>query len=295
MTLRLGILGLSEGNGHPYSWSAIFNGYDAKHMASCPFPAIPAYLRLRRFPEESLGALARVTHVWAQERAIAEDVARASRIARVVDRPELMVGEVDAVLLARDDAAQHASLARPFLEAGLPVYVDKPIALTERDLDALLAMQRYDGQIYSCSALRYASELRWDPAKVGEPRLVHAIIPKYWDTYAVHGIETVVAQLSAASWGDARTTRHQRGPLDHLDVTLPDGLDVRFTTTSSLPSAIRIHVLGNAGDASLVFSDSFTAFREALRVFVTSITERTIPIARDETRTIVRLIEAGRR
>ena len=26
MTLKLGIIGLSEGNGHPYSWSAIFNG-----------------------------------------------------------------------------------------------------------------------------------------------------------------------------------------------------------------------------------------------------------------------------
>ena len=39
--LRLGVLGLSEGNGHPYSWSAIFNGYDPQAMASCPFPDIP--------------------------------------------------------------------------------------------------------------------------------------------------------------------------------------------------------------------------------------------------------------
>ena len=26
--LKLGIIGISNGNGHPYSWSAIFNGYD---------------------------------------------------------------------------------------------------------------------------------------------------------------------------------------------------------------------------------------------------------------------------
>ena len=32
MTLKLGVIGLSEGNGHPYSWSAIFNGYDSVEM-----------------------------------------------------------------------------------------------------------------------------------------------------------------------------------------------------------------------------------------------------------------------
>jgi hypothetical protein len=30
MTVRLGIIGASPGNGHPYSWSAFFNGYDEK-------------------------------------------------------------------------------------------------------------------------------------------------------------------------------------------------------------------------------------------------------------------------
>ena len=33
--LRLGVVGLSEGNGHPYSWSAIFNGCDMAYMKDC--------------------------------------------------------------------------------------------------------------------------------------------------------------------------------------------------------------------------------------------------------------------
>ena len=48
--LKFGVIGMSEGNGHPYSWSAIFNGYDADAMRDCPFPAIPEYLARRRFP-----------------------------------------------------------------------------------------------------------------------------------------------------------------------------------------------------------------------------------------------------
>ena len=43
-TIRLAMLGMVEGNGHPYSWSAIFNGYDRAAMAKCPYPTIPDYL-----------------------------------------------------------------------------------------------------------------------------------------------------------------------------------------------------------------------------------------------------------
>ena len=30
--LKIGILGFTEGNGHPYSWSAMFNHYDKEEM-----------------------------------------------------------------------------------------------------------------------------------------------------------------------------------------------------------------------------------------------------------------------
>ena len=31
--IKIGIIGTSEGNGHPYSFSAIINGYDDKNMS----------------------------------------------------------------------------------------------------------------------------------------------------------------------------------------------------------------------------------------------------------------------
>ena len=42
--LRIGILGMTEGNGHPYSWSAMFNEYEKEPMEDCGFPVIPRYL-----------------------------------------------------------------------------------------------------------------------------------------------------------------------------------------------------------------------------------------------------------
>ena len=185
--LRLGLIGLSEGNGHPYSWSAIINGYDRVAMAACPFSVIPAYLAERRFPEDQLLG-ARVTHVWTQDPSMTRDIARATHIAHVVADYREMVGQIDALLLARDDAESHRAHAEPFLRAGVPVYVDKPAALRVADLDALFALARDPAQIFSCSALRYAEELQLSAAEVemlGPIRLVTGSTPKSWDRYAI--------------------------------------------------------------------------------------------------------------
>ena len=39
------MIGYNEGNGHPYSYSAIFNGYNRKELLKkCPYPIIKKYL-----------------------------------------------------------------------------------------------------------------------------------------------------------------------------------------------------------------------------------------------------------
>jgi hypothetical protein len=42
--LRLAMLGMIPGNGHPCSWSAIVNGFDPVAMDACPYPVIRQYL-----------------------------------------------------------------------------------------------------------------------------------------------------------------------------------------------------------------------------------------------------------
>ncbi|QQR81419.1 MAG: Gfo/Idh/MocA family oxidoreductase [Deltaproteobacteria bacterium] len=180
--LRLGIIGLSEGNGHPYSWSAIFNGYNREVMAKCPYPVIPEYLSSQFFPHDAIQG-AKVTHVWAQERAIAENIAAASLIPHIVSYYEDMIGQIDAILLARDDAENHLKMSIPFLDAGLPIYIDKPIALTLDDIESLYSYQQYNGQIFSCSAMRFSEELQLsalDRENLGDIGHIQAVIPKSW-------------------------------------------------------------------------------------------------------------------
>ena len=110
--LQLGMMGMSPGNGHPYSWSAIINGdYDEKAMANCGYAGIPVYLAANR---DTLGIEgAQVTHVWTQDQTISMHIAAASKIDTIVAHPEDMIGKVDAVLLARDDPENYLNPSAP--------------------------------------------------------------------------------------------------------------------------------------------------------------------------------------
>ena len=73
--LKLAMLGMTEGNGHPYSWSIIINGkYNAKALAECPYAAIIDYISKQ--PQNTLGIEGvEVTHVWTDDPEDAKHVA----------------------------------------------------------------------------------------------------------------------------------------------------------------------------------------------------------------------------
>ena len=148
--IKLGIIGLSNANGHPYSWSAIFNGYNKDYMKQCPFPVIPKYLYKQNYPEDFLQN-ARVTHIWTQDREISEQVAKASEIENIAETFTDLIGKVDGVLLARDDSENHKKFVTSFIEAGMPIYIDKPIAVDRVQLDYFKTLEQYPNQIFSCS------------------------------------------------------------------------------------------------------------------------------------------------
>ena len=295
-SLRLGIIGLSEGNGHPYSWSAIFNGYEPVAMEACGFPSIPRYLERQRWPDAAIAG-ARVTHVWTQDPALSRRIAEAARVERVVDRFEDMIGSVDGLLLARDDAEAHFSFAAPYLDAGIPVYVDKPLALSVAEARRLFARERYPGQLFSCSALRYAREfsLTADARReIGPIRHIQATAPKDWDRYAVHVIEPMLA-LAEGRGPLARAQAWREGDKVTVNLAWSSGLQATVATLGACAAPLSLRVCGDSGWRDLMFVDSFSAFKAALADFVGGVRARDVRIRPEGVLEIVGIIEAGRK
>ena len=287
---------MSEGNGHPYSWSAIFNGFDKDEMSKCPFPIIPDYLSEQKFPDNYLSELGEVTHIWTQDLGISSSVAKASRISCICDRPEEMIGSIDALLLARDDAENHYKHAYPFLKAGIPVYIDKPFALSIEDAHKLWDTCLYPNQIFSCSALQFAHEFNLRKIEgIGKVKYIWATIPKSWEKYAVHIIEPVLQLIpNRGEIVNFTQLTPKDEALNGLTVTWSSGISAQFQTTGIFPSPLAIRVLGTDGYKNLSFNDTYDAFKRALEAFVRFVHQEDLGIPREFTSEMVNILENGK-
>jgi predicted dehydrogenase len=267
--IKLGVIGFSDGNGHPYSWGAIFNGYDKEAMSDCGFPVISDYLSKRELPQECING-AQITHVWTQDKQLSEHIATAALIDNVCETIDELMDAVDAVLLARDDWQSHTDIGLALLKSGKPVYIDKPITVYSKELDALLQAQTYSGQIFSCSALRFSHQLRLTDAEkagLGDVKYIHAMVPKSWEKYAVHLVDPVVG-LFAQNDEIELMKRFAHGEIVQVQAQWRSGLLTQFTTFGSHASKLQIDIVGTKSSKTIVWDDAFSAFKAALEVFV---------------------------
>lgn len=196
--IRIGLIGYNEGNGHPYSFSAIINGYNSELMSHCPYKVIYNYLEARPKSEIGLDGML-ITHIWCPEKSIANDIANCSKIEHITETYEEMVDSVDAVIIARDDADSHYPIAKFFLDNGKYVMVDKPLTVDFNQLEYYKPFLE-KGKLLSCSGLRYKSEMRtsfYGKLHKDDVLFVNAYSVLDWKKYAIHVLEAVTPIMGA--------------------------------------------------------------------------------------------------
>jgi len=293
-SIRIAMIGMVEDDNHPYSWSAILNGYDPEAMDSCPAPVIPRYLAAQ--PRENFGiAGARVTHIWCDKAAAARHVARAALIPEIVDHPAAVIGKVDAVIIPTDIGSEHLERARPFVEAGLPVLIDKPLTDSEDHLREFVRWHRQGRAIVSSSALRYSAEFagclrRLD--SIGELRLATITTCRSWERYGIHAAEGVYAFLSPGAWQSVVNTGSRTANIVHA--RHQGCVDVVLAAIEDMDGALGcLNLYGTRGSLSSQFRDSFTAFKAQLAAFIRYLQTGCRPYPFEETVELTKIIIAG--
>ena len=290
--IRAGIIGYSDGNGHPFSFSAIVNGYDDEKFAAAGWPVIHNYLKQQAPDRFGIGD-ARVTHAWTQDPQLTRTLCAACRIDNACSDWRQMIGHVDAVIVARDDWESHAEMALPFLAEGLAVFVDKPLSLDDRALTRFEPFLR-SGKLMSCSGLRYAAELDGlrgggMQREIGTPRLVVATVLNGIVKYGIHLIEAVASIQPA--WGHAISVDRLEVPHEAWSIGLSDGVPMTLHCLGAVGKTFHLSIFGDRGHRHFDLHDNFSAFRRTLEHFFEMVKTGAPAIIPDETLAIMRLIQ----
>lgn len=87
----------------------------------------------------------RVAILWGETKALAQKAACEGQIPEIVKKPEDMIGRIDGVMIDHRHARYHIPVADIFVEAGIPVFVDKPFSYTVKEGWALLQKAKKKG------------------------------------------------------------------------------------------------------------------------------------------------------
>lgn len=162
--LRIGVIGVVN-SFTAWSWSDLI---EAEKEGNSP--------RRGSFQTPFLGM--DITHVWDPDAQAAREYAErldAVPVARYSD----MVGEVDGVIFGvMEDVPWYKFLARPYIEAGTPVYLSRPFAYCMRDIDEILDLAaEHNTPIIATAKYEHYNEvgaLKSRLDTLGKLRAVHA-------------------------------------------------------------------------------------------------------------------------
>lgn len=150
-----------------------------------------------------------VTHIWGETAEFARAAAEEGKVATTVEDPTDMIGSVDGVVVDHRHGKDHLPAARPFVEAGIPVFVDKPFCTDLREGVEFVRFARGKGvpiTSYSVlslqqSARRFGEEMR----KLGTLRSLVTAGPCDLESeyggvffYGIHQVDLICNLIDAA-------------------------------------------------------------------------------------------------
>ncbi len=292
--IKLAMLGMTEGNGHPYSWSIIINGrYNAEALAQCPYAAIIDYISKQ--PKNTLGIKdVEVSHVWTDNPEDAKLVAKVAEIENIVEDPKDVIGQVDAVLVATDIGSEHVERCKPFVEANVPIFVDKPLCDNFTDLKIFQQWIDEGKPIISSSAMRYCKE--YEPYhqstyELGDLRYINVTMAKSWEKYGIHALETLYPIV-----GPGFTSIQNLGDKDRNIVHLhhSKGIDINIANVFDMIGGFGlVSLVGTKSGIQIKSNDTFYAFKKQLESYVHYLRTGVKPVPWEETKELMQLVAAG--
>jgi predicted dehydrogenase len=279
----------TPGSFHGTAFSTAFNGYDADKAAQYQWTFAAAS---RPLPG------ARVVKVWDPDEEWAKRLADVCSIPEVVGKPEECAEDVDAVVIVDDGSGAQSDYAVVPLQKGLPVFCDKPLAMTGKRAQEIVNIAKSSGAPFmSASSLRYVPDvvnLAAEVKTLGDIHLATSICGNELVYYGIHALETAYAVLGPGAVSCLNVGQPGR---NIVRVRFESGRDLVLMVGEAeyMSAGYQINVYGKGGWRSVQpdLTDLYLYLMQAFLDMVNSGAQWAVPA--DEMVEVIATLEAGKR
>ncbi len=239
----------------------------------------------------------RVSHVWGRTASIARAAATAGRIPHTVKNPADLIGVVGAAVVDHLHGKHHLPSAQPLLEAGMPLFIDKPLCCGKSEGKRFLARAAELGvPVCSFSVMPMQAAfvaLKKQARKLGEIYAVVSTGPcditsRYGGIffYGIHQVEMIL-RLLGYEVSHAQVAKG-RGKNHVATLAYKDGRVATMNLMAEGGGLFHLSVIGAKGriDQAIHYDENifFPGVRSFVRMFRTGKTDETtesmlVPVA----------------
>lgn len=247
---------------------------------------------------------ARVVAIFGEDDQRTREVAQRGQIDKIVDDPGEMLDLVDAAIVVFRHGDKHYAHSRPFIEAGIPLFIDKPMTIKVGEAEELVQLAEKRGALLtSFSTLRYAEKtvafieqtkeigplvagLSAGPANAEDHRQYGGL-----PFYGIHAAELMLATFG---YEIGSVSANQLGRNILASVKYRDGALVALYFLENASPVFHLVAYGKEGHLEHVV-DASTCYADGLKVFLKMVQTGEPPLSGKELLAPVRLLEAVER
>ena len=263
-----------------------------------------AFSQLINLPNKTTGEMdypdCKVTAIFGLEKERTEQVARDGKIEYIAETIEDMYDKVDAVMVVFRHGGLHAQYAMPFLERGIPVWLDKPFTISNEDCKMVIeASKKYNTILTGGSTCKFAYDVlmvknaRENEGRIGKIRSAMMNFPatlenEYGGIYFYAGH---LAEMAATAFGyDMKTVTAVENNGDVIAVLKYDNYQVALNFLADA-NQNTVLVIGDKGVMYRELDISFV-YRLGLDEFVKTLRTGVIPVSHEKLFKTVALLNA---
>jgi len=223
----------------------------------------------------------RISHIWGMNAEETADKVEKGHIEKVCQEPTEMIGQIQAAILVLRHGGLHYQYAAPFLQAKIPLFIDKPLSTTTADARAIIELiDQYQVPTTSFSTVRFDSSIQNLKSQLSEFGLVSSgdvagVITPSSSQYGgmiFYGIHATELMLEIFGYGVERIYA-----TEHVDTTIAIAsyadkiITMHFMGQSSYLFSVTVH---GKEKSRTVNADAGDYFKQGLKRVIVLFRER---------------------